>query len=129
MKYLTKFNEATQAEHLKAIDEISNYVDNCFIDLKDSNNYFGESVYKGTRPGIVDYKIITTPPKIEFYIFDGIEERVDKLDKLKEFYLDIENMIDKVKIKYPNLIYTLNNNKSPFNRFNKYDDINILIKF
>jgi hypothetical protein len=35
MKYLTKFNEATQAEHLKAIDEISNYVDNCFIDLKD----------------------------------------------------------------------------------------------
>jgi hypothetical protein len=47
------------------------------------------------------------PPKIEFYILDGIEERVDKLDKLKEFYLDIENMIDKVKIKYPNLIYTL----------------------
>jgi hypothetical protein len=47
--------------------------------------------------------IITTPPKIEFYILDGIEERVDKLDKLKEFYL--ENMIDKVKIKYPN-IYT-----------------------
>jgi hypothetical protein len=38
MKYLTKFNEATQRT-LKAIDEISNYVDNCFIDLKDSNNW------------------------------------------------------------------------------------------
>jgi hypothetical protein len=42
---------------------------------------------------------ITTPPKIEFYILDGIEERVDKLDKLKEFYLE-HYMIDKVKIKY-----------------------------
>jgi hypothetical protein len=49
MKYLTKFNEATQAEHLKAIDEISNYVDNCFIDLKDSNNYFGEFIKEHVR--------------------------------------------------------------------------------
>jgi isopropylmalate/homocitrate/citramalate synthase len=81
MKYLTKFNEYT-TEHLKAIDEISNYVDNCFIDLKDSNNYFGESVFMNTS-GIVDYIITTHLKKIEF-ILDGIE-RVDNY-KLKELF-------------------------------------------
>lgn len=124
MKHLRKFNEGKIEDDC----EIMYYVDNCFIDFKDDNNYSGKEVYKGTRKGLIDYSIVLRPPSITFY--NGlIDDRINKLDKIKEFYLDIKNCIDKVKLKYPNITYVIKKTDPPFNRTNTHNDDNIILHF
>jgi hypothetical protein len=124
MKHLRDYNEGKIEDDCTLMD----YVDNCFIEFKDNNNYFAKEVYKGTRKGLIDYMIVIRPPIINFY--NGlVEERISELDKVMEFYLEIENCIDKIRLKYPNMTYILKKSEPPYSRTNTHNDDNIILYF
>lgn len=96
MKHLKKYNESKD-------DVDIDYIQDCFIEFKD------DPIYKYELEDNEDYlisigvDILPTPRKVESEY--KISELVEFSKKLYEFYLDIENCIDKVKLKYPNIKY------------------------
>lgn len=102
MKHLRKYNEDLESD-LAGIE----YVKNCFVEfidkgaeleIGDDNEYVQITI---NLPGI-------TYSNGDWYSsnnFDTIEGRIDFHDRSKEFYLDVNNCIDKVKLKYPEKKY------------------------
>lgn len=98
MKHLRKYNEDLESD-LAGIE----YVKNCFVEFID----------KGAEVEIGDDKeyiqIIINLPGIKHNgivwlnnnNIDTIKERIKYHEISTEFYLDIDNCIDKVKLKYP----------------------------
>lgn len=91
---ILKFNEESK-EELKKLEE---YIKICFIDIIDEypttridNSYDGGSLF-------VVIPIDNNEKMIDFYLFqDNVKELVNILSKIDE-------SIDKVRIKYPNII-------------------------
>lgn len=119
MKHLKKFNETVNSE----LDH--EYIKNCFIEFIDKGVYIETEFSDGYEAGdgientydeIIDVKSF-----IKMYISGPelkdatIESYVSQSKELVEFYLDIENSINKVRLKYPDIDYE-------FNRDNDDDD-------
>jgi hypothetical protein len=101
MKHLRKYNEDLESD----LAEIE-YVKNCFVEFID----------KGAQVEIGDdneyFQIIINLPGVTYRggqwnmdSYDTIKERIKYHEVSSEFYLDIDNCIDKVKLKYPDKEY------------------------
>jgi hypothetical protein len=114
MKHLRKFNESSNSE----VDH--EYIKNCFIEFIDNGAHvqtedeeFDEyqeirlvNIYGEEFEGLLSYiKIDIDGPELED---TTIESYVSQSKELVEFYLDIENSINKVRLKYPDIEYEFN---------------------
>jgi hypothetical protein len=127
MKHLKKYNESIQ------IDEFIEYVKDCFIEFQDDSKYdFSISLPtdddKKNTYCIIKIDIIPSP--IERDRLYSISKLVKNFESLNEFYLNVENSIDKVKTKHPEIYdeceeftYYKASNKEG----NKYIIINLLL--
>jgi hypothetical protein len=127
MKHLKKYNESIN------IDELIEYVKDCFIEFQDDSKYdFSISLPtaddKKNAYCVIKIDIIPTP--IESDRLYSISKLVKNSELLNEFYLDVENSIDKVKTKHPEIYdeceeftYYKASNKEG----NKYIIINLLL--
>lgn len=88
MIHLKKFNEGFVPKNLQSFFD---YIKDCFIEFADKNELLVE--YESGRI-IVE---VMLPDEIHR---DSVENCLKSLDSLKEFYLEIENCIEKVKLKY-----------------------------
>jgi hypothetical protein len=97
MKHLRKYNEDLDSD-LAGIE----YIKNCFVEFID----------KGAQVEIGDdneyIQIIINLPGVTFTdtwnytgVGNSVKERIKYHEISTEFYLDIDNCIDKVKLKYP----------------------------
>ena len=88
MKHLRKYNESK--EELDC-----NYFDECFIEFID----------KGVRKYSTQeyYQINIKVPNCWWEPGHSLEDNINSAKELHDFYLDIENCIEKVLIKYPDL--------------------------
>jgi hypothetical protein len=99
MKHLRKYNEDIESD-LQGIE----YIKNCFIDFIDK----GALIEIGDDNEYI--QIIINLPGISNNngswennnSLDTIEERIEFHEISKEFYLDVDNCVNKVKIKFPN---------------------------
>jgi hypothetical protein len=114
MKHLRKFNESTNSE----LDH--EYIKNCFIEFIDKAAYVetefdndyedGDGIINiyGEEIDVKSFiKMIIEGPKLKDVT---IESYVSQSKELVEFYLDIENSINKVRLKYPEIKYEFNTN-------------------
>lgn len=114
MKHLRKFNEGTNSE----LDH--EYIKNCFIEFIDKSAYVetefdndyedGDGIINiyGEEIDVKSFiKMIIEGPKLKGVT---IESYVLQSKELVEFYLDIENSINKVRLKYPDIDYEFNVN-------------------
>jgi hypothetical protein len=97
MKHLKKYNESNEEFDL-------GYIQDCFVEFKDDSKYQYEiEEDEHAEPGSyiigIGVNILPGPPAIEEEV--SIAELVKYGNSINNFYLDIENCIDKVKIKYP----------------------------
>jgi hypothetical protein len=88
MKHLRKYNESKEE-----LDY--NYFNECFIDFIDD----GAKIYSTEE----DYQIIIKVPKCWFEPGYSLDDNIKSAKELHEFFLDVENCIEKVNIKYPDL--------------------------
>lgn len=106
MKHLKKFNEDVE------IDDRKDYFDSCFIDFIDKGAIgYGQEFERDEEDDDIDeykYDIVMRVPDCWFDSGHTLEKNIESSKILTEFYLDIENSIDKIKLKYPNIeiIYT-----------------------
>jgi hypothetical protein len=96
MKHLKKYNESNEEFNLV-------YIEDCFVEFKDNSEYEYEIEEDELGSYIIEIgiNILPVPPAIEDEL--SIAELVEYGNSINNFYLDIENGIDKVKIKYPNI--------------------------
>ena len=98
MKHLKKYNESKEEIDL-------DYIEDCFIEFKDNSKYEYELGDIDENDGYlisIGVNILPTPPLIGNQY--SIRELVEFGSALNNFYLDIENCFEKVKLKYPNII-------------------------
>lgn len=88
MKHLRKYNESK--EELDC-----NYFDECFIEFIDE----GAKTYSTEEA----YDIYIKVPKCWFDPGYSLDDNIKSAKELHEFFLDVENCIEKVMIKYPDL--------------------------
>lgn len=100
MKHLREYNEGSR-EEIEPVD--CSYISDCFIELLDIP---GNSITTNRRNFCYIYldepKLEKEPGRYNSYQTFSIDEYIEILYKHTEFYLDVKNSIDKVKIKYPN---------------------------
>ncbi len=107
MKHLRKYNEGIENK-----DYIKEYMDACFIDFIDKGALsYGQEFERDEEDDDIDeykYEIEMRVPDCWLDSGRTLEENIKSSKILTEFYLDIENSIDKVKLEYPNIetIYT-----------------------
>lgn len=96
MKHLREYNESKED-----IDPVDNeYIKNCFIEFFDTPNNEITNNFRNFC-----YINLKEPKINRAYNIDGtfvIEEYIESLQKHTEFYLDVDNCINKVKLEYPN---------------------------
>jgi hypothetical protein len=103
MKHLRRFNENK--------DNIKEYLDSCFIEFIDKGVAESFSNSESDFGYITkEYGIDIQVPDCWFDTGNSLDENIKSSKIITEFYLDIENSIEKVKIKYPdaNFIYRKN---------------------
>jgi hypothetical protein len=96
MIHLRKYNESK--EDIDPVD--SEYIKNCFIEFLDTPNNEITNNFRNFC-----YINLKEPKINRAYNIDGtfvIEEYIESLQKHTEFYLDVDNCINKVKLEYPN---------------------------
>lgn len=106
MKYLQKFNESKEDEDMK------DYILMCFAEFTDDDKYgfehegYDEELYrKDGYDYIIDLLINVPENHIEGEI--NIEDALKDIDVIKEFYLDIDSCLKKVKDEYPKIEYEI----------------------
>jgi hypothetical protein len=103
MKHIKKYNE----------EEVDiDYIKDCFIDFQDDVKYDYEIGDIDENEGYIiciGIDVIPTPPEIDTKY--SISKLVEYSNSLNNFYLDLENSIDKVKLKYPNILVTCDEGK------------------
>jgi hypothetical protein len=101
MKHLRKYNESKEEFNTK-------YFNDCFIEFIDSGSWseIGDDYGDGRKY----YEISMNLPGVQYKNGQWILNKEDTLlgnlkyaEELLEFYKEIENCIEKVKIKYPNI--------------------------
>jgi hypothetical protein len=100
MKHIRKFNESIE-------DFDTNYINDCFIEFVD---FGAETEISDYDDGRKYYTIIINLPGVGYkdghWSFNKENTLLGNLkyaEELVEFYKDIEDCIEKVKIKYPNI--------------------------
>ena len=107
MKYLNKFNESTIGT--KEID--LEYIDMCFVDFIDDGFKF-EFVRKDNNQAADHYELnIKLRDKHRVWEPNNIDDYVDLSDKMREIFHKIKECVEKVKIQYPDLEYSVGINK------------------
>lgn len=107
MKYLNRFNESTTGP--KEID--LEYIDMCFVDFLDDGFKF-EFVKKDTSRSEDIYKLdIKLRKKHRLWEPNNIDNYVDLSDRMREIFHKIKECVEKVKIQYPDLEYSVGINK------------------
>ena len=101
MKHLRKYNESKEEFNTK-------YLDECFVEFIDSGSETETDDDYGD--GRKYYEISMNLPGVQYKNGQWILNKEDTLlgnlkyaEELLEFYKEIENCIEKVKIKYPNI--------------------------
>lgn len=101
MKHLRKYNEDLESD-IAGIE----YVKNCFVEFIDK----GAEVEIGDDNEYI--QIIINLPGVtnddgywDLKTYNTIKERIKYHELSSEFYLDIDNCIDKVKLKFPDKEY------------------------
>lgn len=100
MKHLRKYNESNEE-----LD--TNYFNECFIEFIDD----GAKTYSTEDQFLQEYEIHIKVPACWFDPGYSLEDNIKSAKELHEFFLDVENCIDKVMIKYPNLECIYSNNQ------------------
>lgn len=88
MRHLRKYNESN-------LELDTNYFDECFIEFIDD----GAKTYSTED----EYEIYIKVPACWFDPGYSLDDNIKSAKELHEFFLDIENCIEKVMIKYPDL--------------------------
>ncbi len=115
MKHLNKYNENKEEVFEPGIDfeylDIE-YIKNCFIEFIDKGAMF-ECNYDDDDPRLDQFDVFIPEPdtpntNISYFkskrIFDDIiKSNINKAKVILDHWLDIENCIDKIKLKYPKL--------------------------
>lgn len=97
MRHIKKYNEGKEEVDI-------NYIQDCFIEFQDDLKYDYEIGDIDESEGFIiciGIDVLPTPPEIDTEY--SISELVEYGNSLNNFYLDVENSIDKVKLKYPNI--------------------------
>jgi hypothetical protein len=101
MKHLRKYNEGIENK-----DNIKEYMDACFIEFIDKGiaigygqEFEGDEYEKGEYKYEIDIRVP------DCWMDNGytLDENIKSSQTIVEFYLDIENSLDKVKLKYPDI--------------------------
>ncbi len=93
MKHIKKYNESKEEIDLE-------YIRDCFIEFIDDPKY--EFIIKENRDDI-EIELDIHPSPIERDVKYSINKLAKLGKSLSDFYLDVENSIDKVKLKYPGI--------------------------
>lgn len=92
MKHLKKFNE-----NLENKQEIIDYIKLCFVEFYDNDSeIFDEEFNDGES---ITFEVVIDEPELGDYGKD-FSEFIKHSQKVAEFYLEVENCIEKVKIRY-----------------------------
>lgn len=98
MKHLNRFNESIIDPKPKEID--TEYIDMCFVNFLDAGS-------KTKKEGIL-YKIkIKLRGKHSNWEPYNIKDYVELAKKLEQVTLEVEDCLNKVKIEYPNIEYSV----------------------
>lgn len=121
MKHLRKFNERINSNKLD-----HDYIKNCFIEFVDKgteietedrndsydDDYLNDGIYSimNIYDEEIEVKSFSQIRNMEGPELDDttIESFIKQSRELTEFYLDIENAINKVRLKYPDIEYEFN---------------------
>lgn len=98
MKHLREYNEGR--EEIDPVD--CSYISDCFIELLDIPGNRITNRRNFCYIYLNEPKLEKEPGRYNSYQTFSIDEYMEILDKHTEFYLDVKNSIDKVRIKYPN---------------------------
>jgi hypothetical protein len=100
MKHLRKYNEGIENK-----DNIKEYIDACFIDFIDNGAIGYGQEFEGDDDERGEYKYEIEIDVPDCWMDNGytLDENIKSSQTLVEFYLDIENSLDKVKLKYPDI--------------------------
>jgi hypothetical protein len=93
MKHLKKYNENNEEFDL-------GYIEDCFVEFKDNSEYDFEIEKSGN---IINIYINILPEPLKIKKEQTLTEVIKYANSINNFYLDIENCIDKVKIKHTNI--------------------------
>jgi hypothetical protein len=96
MKHLRKYNESKEELDCK-------YFDECFIEFIDDGAKTYSTGAKPWQHKRESYEINIKVPKCWFEPGYSLDDNIKSAKELHEFYLDIENCIEKVMIKYPDV--------------------------
>ncbi len=117
MKYLNKFNESSIDP--KEID--LEYIDMCFVNFIDDGFKF-EFVGKDKNQSLNHYELnIKLREKHQVWEPNNIDDYVDLSDKMREIFHKIKECVEKVKIQYPDLEYSVGINKKSSGIFIIYE--------
>lgn len=102
MRYLKRISENNESSEFKQ------YISYCLVDLID--NYQTDIEFDEDDNGNLFFEISVNFPRVEyknevwsFNLKKDLDDRIKYSKELLEFYQEIEEGINKVKIKYPNL--------------------------
>jgi len=100
MKHLQKFNE-----NIESNDDIDmEYIDICFVDFMDEGRYMS-TLYRGNNGVSID---ILIPEEYSIpYSTGNINDLLKVVRWKEEEYLKVEDALNKIKIKMPNLKYNI----------------------
>lgn len=113
MKHLRKYNE------IKDEMVINEYINDCFIEFIDYGAKVKHRRYADIETSFSKelenssyFDITINVPDCWFSSGSTLSKNKKSAETLVEFYTDIENCLDKVKIKYPNIkeVYITNSN-------------------
>lgn len=93
MKHLNKYNESKEEFDI-------DYIKDCFIEFQDDPKY--DFIIKENRDDI-EIELDIHPSPIERDRKYSMDKLVKFGKSLSDFYLDVENSVDKVKLKYPSI--------------------------
>lgn len=96
MKHLKKYNESKDDVDIE-------YIKDCFIEFKDNSKYEYEIEEDNHDTYLIGIGINILPTLPEIDMEHTISELVEFSNSLNNFYLDVENCVNKVKLKYPNI--------------------------
>jgi|TARA_R110000782_G_scaffold61089_1_gene125987 hypothetical protein len=106
MKYLTRFNEGNEIIIESEMDK--DYLDNCFVDFIDNGSITKlEEKWQISKSGsIKTVYAYSLEISAKYLLPKNLEEILENAVKLKDDVEELEVCMKKVKMQYPNAIYS-----------------------
>jgi hypothetical protein len=103
MKYLKKYNEDKSVD----FEFDKEYIKDCFIEFIDDPKKYDLDEDGDVREHSVEYSLGINCPDLTLNHQYNIDDFIKYSEELANFYKEIESSIDKVKIKYPDVVVKL----------------------